>query len=296
VTEKPAADKIAAYGALLQRLQTFINTVYLPDVLAVAGSFPEYFKIARGCGNFMSYGGFSESDDNSRTFLPGGVIVGGRAEPVDIGRITEDVKYANFSSPSGLRPADGETIAAPRKEGAYSWLKAPRYGGLPVEVGPLARMLVAYRAGMPAVVSQIDAVLAATKAAPEDLASVMGRHAARAIECKLVADRCETWLNELSPGADSSVEFTIPPTGQGVGLMEAPRGALGHWLAIKDGKISRYQCVVPTTWNCSPRDDRGVAGPVEQALVGTPIADPANPIEATRVVRSFDPCIACAVH
>ena len=109
-------------------------------------------------------------------------------------------------------------------------------------------------------------------------------------------DQCGRWLDELNPDEPSSIEYTIPESGQGAGLMEAPRGALGHWLEIKDKKISRYQCVVPTTWNCSPRDDHGTPGPVEQALVGVAVADAQNPIEVARVIRSFDPCLACAVH
>jgi hydrogenase large subunit len=125
---------------------------------------------------------------------------------------------------------------------------------------------------------------------------VMGRHAARAFECKLVADRCAVWLDQLVPDAPCAVDYEVPESCRGYGLTEAARGALGHWLEVKNRKIHTYQLVVPTTWNASPRDDRGVAGPIEQALVGTPVADPANPIEAARVVRSFDPCLACAVH
>ena len=116
------------------------------------------------------------------------------------------------------------------------------------------------------------------------------------MECKLLADRCAQWLDQLTPDAPAFRDFSIPASGRGYGLTEAARGALGHWITIEDKKISNYQCVVPTTWNCSPRDDRGVPGPVEQALVGVPVADADNPIEVARVVRSFDPCLACAVH
>ena len=135
-----------------------------------------------------------------------------------------------------------------------------------------------------------------TGIAAADLDSVLGRHAARVIEARMLAERCAVWLDQLRPNEPSCVEYTIPETGRGYGLVEAPRGALGHWLEIKGKVISRYQCVVPTTWNMSPRDDRGVAGPVEQALAGTPVANEENPIEAARVIRSFDPCLACAVH
>ena len=216
---------------------------------------------------------------------------------MDVSRITEDVRYSFYDSDSGLPPDKGRTSPKPGKAGAYSWLKAPRYNGSVVEVGPLARGLIAYRQGRHTQVrTLVDGVLAQLGAPPDLLVSTLGRHAARAIECKLVADQCARWIEQLVPGQPTFADFDIPAAGQGVGLTEAPRGALGHWLTLKDHKIANYQCVVPTTWNCSPRDDRGTPGPVEQALVGTPIADAANPLEATRVVRSFDPCIACAVH
>ena len=126
--------------------------------------------------------------------------------------------------------------------------------------------------------------------------SVLGRHASRAIEAKLICGQVKEWLNDLEVGGAPRSTYEIPEKGEGEGLVEAPRGALGHWIVVEGKKIANYQCVVPTTWYCGPRDDRDVLGPVEQALMGTPISDPKNPIEAARVVRSFDPCIACAVH
>lgn len=211
--------------------------------------------------------------------------------------ITEDVMYSWFSSGSHLHPSVGETVAAPDKAGAYSWVKAPRYNGQVTEVGPLARVLVNYAANAnPKLKVLVDTLLAELGRPLTDLASVMGRHAARALECKVIADRVEDWLNALVPAQDGYVAFTIPAAGQGMGLTEAARGALGHWLQINNSVVSRYQCVVPTSWNASPRDDLGQPGPIEQALVGTPVADPGHPIEAVRVVRSFDPCLSCAVH
>lgn len=297
VTEKVTADKIAACKSIISKLQTFIDTSYLHDVTEVAAAFPEYFRIGKGCGNTLAYGVFPESSDDSAKLLPSGVVTKGKLNPFDATKITEDVKYSLYSSPSGLHPAKGETAPAPHKSGAYSWLKAPRYNGTVVEVGPLARILAAYFKGENrAVKNSVDGLLAKLGKKPKDLLSVLGRHAARAIECKVVADRCAEWVEQLTPGEPTFQDFSIPETGRGIGLTEAPRGALGHWLEINNHKISRYQCVVPTTWNCSPRDDNGNQGAVEQALKGTPIADGKNPIEATRVVRSFDPCIACAVH
>jgi len=297
VTEKVTALKIASARALLARLRTFIETVYLPDVVAVAGAFPAYFELGRGCGDFLAYGVFPESDDGGSPFLPAGVLIGDKLQPLDSGAITEDVRYSWYSSASGRKPTEGETTPDPAKAGAYSWLKAPRYAGKPLEVGPLARLLVAYHDGHNAAVkSAVDGLLKAIGRGAADLVSVLGRHATRALEAKLLADRCAEWIEQLVPDQPTSRDFTIPESGSGVGLTEAARGALGHWIEIRGRKIANYQCVVPTTWNCSPRDDRDQPGPMEQALAGTPVADPKSPIEAARVIRSFDPCLACAVH
>ncbi len=296
ITERITLERIAAFRTRLTRLRRFIDECYLPDVLAVAGAFPHYFDTGRGCGNFLAYGVFPEADGGTDPYLPAGVLVNGQLQPFDAGKITEDVRHSWFSSGSGLTPEAGRTTPAPDKEGAYSWLKAPRYAGQVMEVGPLARMLVAYHHGHPDVRPLINRILSRTGKRAAQLPSVLGRHAARALECKLVADRCASWLEALVPDQPATRPFIPPPGGEGVGLTEAPRGALGHWLKVDNHHIAHYQCVVPTTWNCSPRDDQGVPGAVEQALAGVHIADPSNPIEAMRVVRSLDPCIACAVH
>jgi Ni,Fe-hydrogenase I large subunit len=297
VTEKVTALKIASYGAMLDKLLGFIDNAYVPDVLEVAGAFPEYFKVGQSYGDFLSYGGFEESSRAGDKFLPAGTVIDGKLSSVDVRGISEDVGYSWFSSTSGLSPDSGETVPAPNKSKAYSWLKAPRYKGKPLEVGPLARMVVAYMEGSNSdITTLVNAVLGKVGGTPADLNSVLGRHAARAIECKVVAEKCREWLNALRPGGESCKPFKVPNRAQGVGLTEAPRGALGHWIDIDGHKIKNYQCVVPTTWNCSPRDDSGVAGPVEKAIEGTHVADSDNPIEAARIVRSYDPCMACAVH
>ncbi len=299
VSEQASVTKMEKYGSLLRRLQRFISEAYLPDVELIGGAFPEYFKIGKGCNQFLSYGNFPDSDESKQRFLPAGVLIGKELSGVDEAAITESVASSLLAGSKPLKPSEGETIAAPEKEGkgVYSWLKAPRYHDQPMEVGPLARMLIAYRLGSPGQARDlIDASLARLGRPLEDLVSTMGRHLARAIEAKLVADQLAVWLDQLKPGLPSMNDFEIPEQGRGYGMIEAPRGALGHWIEIKDHKISNYQCIVPTTWNCSPRDERGVAGPVEQALVGTPLANPDQPLEAARVVRSFDPCLACAVH
>jgi ferredoxin hydrogenase large subunit/hydrogenase large subunit len=295
VTVKATSLNISQYRTLLEPVQDFINEAYLPDVVAVAQAFPEYFSLAPGGGNFLAYGGFPETADGTKLF-PGGVKIKGQWQKPDAEAITEDVGQSRFSSASGRQPFDGETVAAPEKNGAYSWLKAPRYQNEPMEVGPLARVLAGYENGNHEIKTAADNLLKAVGRDATALVSVMGRHAARALECKILADRCAVWLEQLTPDAPAFTDFSIPESGRGIGLTEAARGALGHWICIEKKKIANYQCVVPTTWNCSPRDDRGVPGPVEQALVGVPIADADNPIEAARVVRSFDPCLACAVH
>jgi Ni,Fe-hydrogenase I large subunit len=297
VTEKVDALKIETASELLKRISLFVEGSYLPDVIAVAQSFPDYFKTGKGPNNFLAYGVFPGSSAGGYKLFPGGVVIDGKFEALDVAKISEDVGSSLFSSPSGLKPADGQTVPAPNKSGAYSWLKAPRYNGHPVEVGPLARTMVALLGNeSPTLNRQINAFLGQLKLEPKDLNSAMGRHSVRALECKIVINECQEWLNQLQPDKASFTDFQKPNSGKGVGLTEASRGALGHWIEIRDGKIANYQLVVPTTWNASPRDDRGNPGPIEQALVGTAVADPTNPIEVARVVRSFDPCLACAVH
>jgi Ni,Fe-hydrogenase I large subunit len=235
VTERVSAIKMVHYGSILERLQTFIDTVYLPDVAAVAGAFPGYFELGKGCGNFLSYGVFAEGAEGHERFLPAGVLAGGQAQKLAPEAIAEDVGASLFSSPSGLKPEAGETMPAPDKAGAYSWLKAPNHQVM--EVGPLARMLVAYHEGRNATLNPlIDTLLKGRGREPKDLVSVLGRHAARAIECKLVADRCQEWLEKLVPDEPACVDFQIPELGQGFGLTEAARGALGHWIQLRGGK------------------------------------------------------------
>jgi ferredoxin hydrogenase large subunit/hydrogenase large subunit len=297
ITEKVTALKLSEFRSGLDTLREFIERAYLPDVMAVAKAFPEYFTIGKGCGNFMSYGVFPISVGSSTQLFPAGVLLDGQLQPVNPDVIAEDVGSSLYSSGSGLSPYVGETEAAPDKPGAYSWLKAPRYHGHVMEVGPLARVLVGCQQGQNAALQRaVEALLKDLGRQPGDLNSVLGRHAARALECKFIVDQCAQWLDQVVPDEPTFTDFSIPEAGRGVGLTEAARGALGHWMDISNFKIRNYQCVVPTTWNCSPRDDRGVPGTVEQSLVGLPIADAQNPIEAARVVRSFDPCLACAVH
>lgn len=305
VTEAATVDKIANFLWKLQTLRQFIDNIYLPDVLAVAGVYSDYFDIGRGCGNLLTYGVFdleTEQTDltrRQRFFTQGRVSAADlKHQPVDAEQITEHVKYSWYKSPSGLQPKEGQTDPHPGKVDAYSWVKAPRYDGQPYEVGPLARMAVAYVAGNPAVKQAVDGVLSAFGAGPEKLFSVLGRHAARALECKMVADAMADWALQLKPGEPVYLDYdrSMEQQGDGMGLWDAPRGALGHWIKVRDYRIENYQCVVPSTWNFSPKDDNDVPGPIEQAIVGTRVKDEANPFEIVRIVRAFDPCLACAIH
>jgi hydrogenase large subunit len=301
--EQPTPDKMAAYLSKLESLRRFVANVYAPDVLTVAQAYRDYFAIGAGPKRWLSYGGLDldtkETDllRRKRFFAAGRVGADLRLAPVEPEKIAEYVRHSWYEdATSGLAPSAGETKPAPEKGTGYSWLKAPRYDGQSYEVGPLARTLAAYAAGDAVVKQQVDGVLARFGAKPEALFSVLGRHAARALEALRLTEALGKWVTELKPG-DAVCEWRQPPAeGAGMGLVEGPRGALGHWCEIKDGKLVRYQLVVPTTWNASPRDDQGRPGPIEHALIGTKVRDPENPFEVVRIVRSFDPCLACSVH
>ncbi len=298
VTQTPTIEHILAFRSRLEKVSRFIDDVYVPDVVTAAQAFPDYWNVGASYGNYLSYGVFREEEAvglGAKTFLPGGTVIEGTPASLDPQRIQEFVANSRFSSASGRHPCEGETVPSPQK--GYSRIKAPRYGGRPMEVGPLARLMVAYHSPEHARLRrEVDQTLTSLNVPPEKMNSVLGRHLARALEATWIARRCRQWVDELEIDGAPARDFTLPQSARGFGLTEAPGGALGHWLVIEDYKISRYQCVVPTTWNCSPRDDKGVAGPVEKALEGTPIGDPNQPIEAGRVVRSFDPCMACAIH
>jgi Ni,Fe-hydrogenase I large subunit len=295
--ERPTVDKITDYLYRMKEIQDFINNIYIPDVIAVAKAYPQYFDIGKGCQNYLAYGVFEENNEGTKKYISGGAYSNGQVQPVDASKIVEYVKYSRYSSKSGLPPAKGDTIPAPDKKNAYSWIKAPRYNNQVFEVGPLARMVVNHVSNAnPAASKLINDTLQQFNAPVTALFSVLGRHAARALETKVVADRCAEWVMMLKPGEPVHTKFDIPDQSTGMGITDAPRGALGHWITIKDKKIDNYQAVVPTTWNAGPRDDKNQPGPIEQALIGTPVADPDNPIEPLRVVRSFDPCLACAIH
>lgn len=295
-TEQPTLERILTYRARLKKISDFITDVYLADVVTAASAFPQYWNVGGGNQNHLAFGGF-ELEQQGDLLFPSGVMINGKWEELNIDHIGEQLRFSRFSGTGELHPSQGQTNPSPHKDGAYSWLKAPRYKGQPMEVGPLSRVMAAYHhphdQGMR---QRLDPVLNKLGATPEMMQSVLGRHLSRALEASWLAEQAFAWLDELTDNGKPAQDFDIPSRGSGYGLTEAPRGALGHWLSLKDFRIDTYQCVVPTTWNCSPRDDNGVPGPVEQALEGVVIADPENPIEPARVVRSYDPCLACAVH
>jgi hydrogenase large subunit len=303
VTSTPTVDAILSFLWKLRRLQEFINNVYLPDVLAVAGAYLDYAEIGTGCRNLLSYGAFDLAGDDPdytrrpRLFKQGTVSADLKLNGLDLSKIAEDVGHSWYQdATSGRHPTEGDTIPQYGKEGAYSWTKSPRYDGQVYEVGPLAHVAATYAAGDLVTRELVESSLATLKAPPAALFSVLGRHLARALSAKLIADNLEKWLLALKPGEPTFVEYEIPDEGRGAGITDAARGALGHWIEIKDKKIANYQCVVPTTWNVSPQDDKGNPGPIEQALIGTKVRDEQNPFELVRIVRSFDPCLACSIH
>ncbi len=301
------AERITEFKFLWQETMDFVNNVYIPDVLAVAGFYKDWAKIG-GTQNFLVYGDFPQSAKEPDSFLlPRGAIFKrgvGQVQPVDINAIEEHVKHSWYEGDEALPPARGETKPKPGKldvNDRYSWMKAPRYKGEPMEVGPLARVLVAYGKGHAPTKKLVDGVLKKLNIPVDALFSTLGRTAARALETKIIGEAMEGWINQLVENVkkgDTKIykDFEIPNEGMGAGLNDVPRGALGHWLQIKDQKIGNFQLVVPSTWNLGPRCAQNKPSPVEEALINTPVADPKRPVEVLRTVHSFDPCIACGVH
>lgn len=300
VTAEPTTSKIADFLWRLNTVRDFINSCYIPDVLAVAGGYPDHLSQGKGCGNYLSYGvmdldGGGPCCERKR-LLNSGVMIDGKVQPVDVAAISESVAHSRYENGSGGRPSASSTQPEPTKTAGYSWIKAPRYNGKSTEVGPLARFMVAYHSGDERIIKLVDSTLSQAGLKLDQMKSTLGRHLARALEAKLVADAMAEWVVALKPGEPHCAVFDILPEGEGVGMTGAPRGALAHWLKVADGKIAHYQAVVPTTWNASPRDEDDQPGPIEQALTGTTVRDVDNPAEIVRIVRSFDPCLACAVH
>jgi ferredoxin hydrogenase large subunit/hydrogenase large subunit len=297
-TQSPNMDHIASYRSLISDVRNFIHNKYIPDILAVAQEFPEYWNIGQSRGGFLSYGllPFGPQFDSKRLFAPG-VVLQDNLAPVDFDAIREDVKYSKYSSPSGLRVRNGTLTPSAHKTGAYSWVKAPRYQGEMVEVGPAARVMVDYlQNNNPKVKQLVDKFAGMAGIKADNLNSVLGRHLCRGISAAVIADFLLEETERIDIHGPHMAQYDLPESGEGFGATEASRGALLHYIKVKDYKIEKYECVVPTTWNCSPKDDNDQPGALESALIGTRVENPGEQIEANRIVHSFDPCLACAVH
>jgi hydrogenase large subunit len=322
------SERLAYVGTLLDNAKTFIDQVYIPDLLAVAPYYLNWGGIGGGLENYLAYGDLPTNGySNVSGFkFPRGVILNRNLNEVhevdgkNPQQIEEFIKHSWYDysdgDDKGRHPWVGETkfnYTGPKPpydqlnvDGKYSWLKTPRWNGHPMEVGPLARMLVAYASGSKEVQELVNSVLKKLNVPVAALFSTLGRTAARGLETMLVAGWAKEFYGQLLSNIKNGDErmfnnskwdpSTWPKEAKGVGLSEAPRGALAHWIVIKDQKIDNYQLVVPSTWNASPRDAKGQRSSYESALLGTPVANPEKPLEVLRTIHSFDPCIACAVH
>jgi hydrogenase large subunit len=321
--------KLAQIKNIIEKMQFFVDQVYVPDTLAIASFYKDWSTRGEGLGNFLCYGDMPATNMNELEsfFFPRGVILNrdiSTIHPIDLNdpnQIQEFVSHSWYDydkdKNAGLHPYDGETAlnySGPKPpykqldvEKSYSWLKSPRWKGQAMEVGPLARVLMLYASGNEPTQDLVNMTLKKLDLPVAGLFSTLGRTAARTLETKLLADNIHGWYQQLVDNiklGDTQTfndklwdPSTWPAEAQGVGFMEAPRGALGHWLVIKDGKIDNYQAVVPSTWNAGPRDQNQQAGAYEAALQDNhEMADVKQPIEILRTIHSFDPCIACAVH
>ena len=313
---------------IIDEMRAFVDQVYVPDTLAIASFYKDWAAQGEGIGNFLTYGDFPENGmgDPAGFLVPSGVIVDrdlSNIQEVDLNAEDQIQEYVAHSwykykdgKEAGLHPYKGETefdYTGPEPpyehldtEGSYSWLKSPRWRGKAVEVGPLARVLMLYAKGHAQTRELVDSTLRTLDLPVQALYSTLGRTAARTLETKVIVDAMDTWYANLMANIKAGDVRTFneqkwdpstwPKLAKGVGFMEAPRGALAHWIVIKDGVIDNYQAVVPSTWNAGPRDPQGQDGPYEAALAGHRLHDPKQPIEILRTIHSFDPCIACAVH
>ena len=322
------AERLALVGSLFQHAATFVEQVYLPDLLAVAPFYTDWAAIGGGLKNYMAYGDLPMNGygDPTRFKFPRGAILDRdlgtvhEVDPRDPAQVQEFVPHSWYEytdgDAAGKHPWVGETrlnYTGPMPpyeqlnvDGKYSWLKTPRWKNHPMEVGPLARLLVGYASGSKEIQDVVNEALAALNVPVGALFSTLGRTAARGLETRLIARWALEFYGQLltnlkngdtrTHNGEMWDPATWPAEAKGVGMSEAPRGALAHWIVIKDRKIDNYQLVVPSTWNASPRDAQGQRSAYEESLVGTPVADPEKPVEILRTVHSFDPCIACAVH
>ena len=276
-TVAPSADVVMEFKFKLQKINSFINNKMVPDADKLAEAYADYYEIGQRKADMLIFGMFPKDEQDLERYFPFGYVQDGQVQNVKIEAIKEDISSSWYVGKKRLQdPAADYTEPDRDKDGAYSWVKAPRYNGRAVEGGPLSRLWVSgdYRRGV----------------------STMDRIMARVKEVCIVGSLMDSWLAELRPGEPVYNSFKLPEKAVGVGLTGAMRGPLGHWLRIEKGRIAHYQIITPTAWNMSPRDAGGQIGPMEEALLNTPVADESEPVEICRVIRSFDPCASCATH
>ncbi len=306
---------------LIQEVRGFIQQVYLPDVVAVGALYKDWLPYGAGVTNYMAVPDMVLNTAATEFDLPGGTIMNGDLSTVkgitsfndDYFRdnVVENITHAWYEGDWSKHPYEEDDVPKYtdfQDDGKYSWIKAPRFQGKPMQVGPLAQMLVGYAQGHKPIIENVNNALslvsrvAGVTVGPEVLHSTLGRHVARAVRASMLSDLAlKHWdllVDNIGKGDLEIFNKPVFPQGEqrGYGIHEAPRGALSHWIVIRDGKIKNYQCVVPSTWNAGPRDSEGEPGPYEASLVGNPVADAEKPLEVLRTIHSFDPCIACAIH
>ncbi|MCR6590645.1 Ni/Fe-hydrogenase, large subunit [Campylobacter insulaenigrae] len=319
-------SRMAEYMTKFQEVADFVNRAYYPDLIMAAKAYSQEASVLNdvGVNNFYTEREFQISKDE--WLFEGGIIKNGdlsKVEEVDEEKITEEATRSWYADNEPLHPYDGKTnpnytglvdgesiddkgnqvhSKVFDTKGKYSWIKAPRYENLPMQVGPLANMLVNYAKGNQLVVEATDAFLKASGLPLNALMSTLGRTGARAIEAKIISDNglraFNSLVENLKSDENTCATYMIDKNKEYKGrfMGSAPRGALSHWCRIKDGVIENWQAVVPSTWNASPKDSNGIGGSYEQCLIGTKLADVKQPLEVIRVIHSYDPCIACAVH
>lgn len=294
-TEIPTKDALVEYAARFKKVQEFVDKKFLPLAYTVGSVYKDLFKQGQGYKNCSCFGVFPLDDKGKGFLLKPGIYINGKDAPFDPMKVTEDVKYSWFAADTtGLNFTEGKTVPDVDKQGAYSFVKAPRYDGMPLEVGPAARMWIANpplsETGRAMLKEHFGLDAKNFRDLGEDnVFSIMGRHVARVEETHLIANAVAQWLKEIRPGEETWSSFEIPTTAEGYGCMEAPRGSLIHYIKVADKKIDNYQIVSATLWNCCPRDDKDQRGPVEQALIGVDVPDIANPVNVGRLIRAFDP-------
>jgi len=301
---------------IIKDARDFINRAYIPDMKMMVKAYSEEIKSGqgRGSGNFLAVGGYNFG--KAEKLFEGGVITGHDFETIeafDDTSITEEASRSWYADDEATSPYEGETEpfytdlnedGSLKTEGKYSWVKAPRYKGKPMEVGPLSRMIIGYLKESSTIKPYMQVFMDATDLTLMDFSTTLGRNAARAVEAQICCDYIFDFCSELIENIKYYDEQTwtkysfeaLPSEAKGRGIFEVPRGVLAHFIRIDDAKISNYQAVVPTTWNASPKDASNIRGPYEESLIGISLSDPTSPLEVLRVVHSFDPCLACAVH